>query len=201
MSTVKSTPAPVHGPHWTVNYRSVQRREMWRDFIKAAVIVAIILLCSIPFARSAEIDANGNGVVRSHKTGAHARVSPRYAARFQAYINDLEAAGAKILFMGGYRHGHCSSRHMHPCGRALDVCQYRRGVVDRRCHLPGRAAIAEIAERHGLFEGGQWCNSDYGHAQAGISAGACGTTMAAARRHHRQRVIAKHHRHGRYASN
>jgi hypothetical protein len=41
------------------------------------------------------------------------------------------------------------------CGKALDVCQCRRGVVDPRCHLPGRATIAAIAGPHGLFEGGQ----------------------------------------------
>jgi len=27
---------------------------------------------------------------------------------------------------------------------------------------------------HGLFEGGRWCNSDYGHAQVGVTAAACG---------------------------
>jgi hypothetical protein len=25
-----------------------------------------------------------------------------------------------------------------------------------------------------LFEGGRWCNSDYGHAQIGVTAAACG---------------------------
>jgi hypothetical protein len=139
-------------------------------------------------SHAADFDANGNGIVRSHKTRATAHVSPRYAAQFQAYIDDLEAGGATVRFMGGYRKGKCWSGGMHPCGKALDVCQMRRGVVDRRCHLPGRAEIAHIAERHGLFEGGQWCHSDYGHAQAGVSAGACGTTLTARRRHHHRRM-------------
>lgn len=26
----------------------------------------------------------------------------------------------------------------------------------------------------GLFEGGRWCNSDYGHAQVDVTAAACG---------------------------
>jgi len=56
-------------------------------------------------------------------------------------------------------------RSQHPCGKALDVCQHRRGVVDPSCHLPGRAELGKIAASHGLFEGGRWCNSDYGHAQ------------------------------------
>src|SRR5262245_65834873 len=51
-------------------------------------------------------DANGNaaGFVISSRTGARARVGVRYAARFQAYIDDLENNhGARVLFMGGDR--------------------------------------------------------------------------------------------------
>jgi hypothetical protein len=123
------------------------------------------------------IDANGNkayGVVISLKTGAKARVGISYAARFQAYIDDLENNyGARVLFMGGIRPGHCSPASEHPCGKALDVCQRRRGVVDPRCNLPGRVALGRIAASHGLFEGGRWCDSDYGHAQIGVTAAAC----------------------------
>jgi hypothetical protein len=123
------------------------------------------------------IDANGNkayGVVISLKTGAKARVGISYAARFQAYIDDLENNyGARVLFMGGIRPGHCSPASEHPCGKALDVCQRRRGVVDPRCNLPGRVSLGRIAASHGLFEGGRWCDSDYGHAQVGVTAAAC----------------------------
>ena len=95
--------------------------------------------------------------------------------RFQAYIDDLENNhGARVVFMGGIRPGHCSPSSEHPCGKALDVCQLRRGVVDLRCNLPGRRVLGEIAASHGLFEGGRWCNSDYGHAQIGVTAAACG---------------------------
>lgn len=115
------------------------------------------------------------GVVVSRKTGARARVGVAYAARFQAYIDDLETNhGARVLFMGGIRPGRCSSSSEHPCGKALDVCQHRRGVVDSRCNLPGRVALGQIAASHGLFEGGRWCDSDYGHAQIGVTAAACG---------------------------
>ena len=113
------------------------------------------------------------GVVVSRKTGARARVGVAYAARFQAYIDDLETKhGARVL--GGIRPGRCSSSSEHPCGKALDVCQRRRGVVDSRCNLPGRVALGQIAASHGLFEGGRWCDSDYGHAQIGVTAAACG---------------------------
>jgi hypothetical protein len=123
------------------------------------------------------VDANGNravGIVKSQKTGAHARVGAAYSARFQAYIDDLETNyGARVLFMGGIRPGRCSRSSEHPCGKALDVCQRRRGVVDPRCNLPDRVALGKIAASHGLFEGGRWCNSDYGHAQVAITA-TCG---------------------------
>ena len=115
------------------------------------------------------------GIVMSRKTGARARVGIAHAARFQAYIDDLENNhGARILFMGGIRPGQCRSSSMHPCGKALDVCQTRRGGVDLRCNLPARRALAQIASSHGLFEGGRWCDSDYGHVQVGVSAGDCG---------------------------
>ena len=126
--------------------------------------------------RSPALDANGNpaGVVISRKTNARARVGIAYAARFQAYIDDLENNyDARVLFMGGIRRGHCSSSSEHPCGKALDVCQLRRGVVDPRCKLPNRVTLGQIAA--GLFEGGRWCNSDYGHAQVGVTAHACGS--------------------------
>lgn len=127
--------------------------------------------------QSRTLDANGNtaGVVISLKTGAHARVGITYAARFQAYIDDLEINhGTRVLFMGGIRPGRCSSSSEHPCGKALDVCQRRRGVVDPRCNLPSRIILGQIAASHGLFEGGRWCDSHYGHAQIGVTAAACG---------------------------
>ena len=130
-----------------------------------------------PQHQSHTLDANGNpaGVVISRKTNARARVGIAYAARFQAYIDDLENNyGARVLFMGGIRRGRCSMSSEHPCGKALDVCQLRRGVVDPRCKLPSRIILGQIAAAHGLFEGGRWCNSDYGHAQVGVTAGACG---------------------------
>ena len=126
--------------------------------------------------RSVATDANGNtvGLVISHKTGARASVNPAHTARFQSYIDDLENNhGARVLFMGGIRPGRCKPESQHPCGKALDICQLSRGRVDPRCNLPGRAMLAQIASAHGLFEGGRWCQSDYGHAQIGATAAAC----------------------------
>ncbi len=169
-------------------YGTDRRGRLIRLAVALGAGVIVIAAAAYSDAHGAELDANGNGVVRSHKTNAHARVSPRFAPRFQAYINDLEAHGAVIRFMGGYRKGRCSTRHMHPCGQALDVCQLKRGVVDRRCHLPSRRSIAAIAARHGLFEGGRWCDSDYGHAQ--IGGNACGAHRHLARHKHQHYAAA-----------
>lgn len=143
---------------------------------------AITLIPQPPIAahENRRSDANGNaaGFVISSRTGARARVGIRYVARFQAYIDDLENNhGARVLFMGGIRPGGCSPSSEHPCGKALDVCQLRRGVVNSLCKLPGRAALAQIAASHGLFEGGRWCNSDYGHAQVGVTP-SCGESRS-----------------------
>jgi hypothetical protein len=117
---------------------------------------------------------NMTGIVTSRETGARARVGIAHAARFQAYIDDLESNhGARIFFMGGIRPGRCSPSGLHPCGKALDVCQLSRGVVDARCHLPPRPTLAQVASSHGLFEGGRWCNSDYGHVQIGTTSRDC----------------------------
>ena len=111
------------------------------------------------------LDANGNpaGVIVSGKTGARTRVGVAYAVRFQAYIDDLENNyGARVLFMHGLRPGRCSISSEHPCGKALDVCQLRRGVIDRRCNLPGRVVLGQIAEfawpvrRRSLVHFGLW---------------------------------------------
>lgn len=135
---------------------------------------------------------SGSGVVVSHKTGARATVSSAYAPKFQAYIDDLETNyGARVLFMGGIRRGPCHSGSLHPCGRALDVCQHSRGVVESKCNLPGRVALGALALKHGLFEGGMWCNHDYGHVQAGVSAVPCANNIYAAVKKFKLIVLAK----------
>ncbi len=137
----------------------------------------------------------GPGIVRSGKTGATAHVAARYAAIFQSYVDDLEAHGATVKFLGGYRPGPCASWSEHPCGKALDVCQTRRGVVDPRCHLPGRAQMIAIANRHDLQEGGEWCHSDMGHAQIDRTASRCGHNLyAAVGEYQAARSRVRHHR-------
>ena len=136
---------------------------------------------------------SGAGVVRSAKTGATARVAPQHAAKFQAYIDDLEARGAAVHYMGGIRKGRCWSGGLHPCGKALDVCQDARDRVSglKNCRLPGRAELARIAAAHGLFEGGQWCNGDMGHVQVGTSAAPCRNLYSAVAKFKQQRLASQ----------
>lgn len=122
----------------------------------------------------------GSGIVRSAKTGATAHVSPKFQPIAQAVVDDLEARGAVIRFMGGYRKGPCWAGGLHPCGLAIDLCQLRRGIVDPRCKLPSRSLEASVAAAHGAMSGGIWCNQDRGHIQLGQTAGACGRNLYAA---------------------
>ena len=52
-----------------------------------------------------------------------------------------------------------------PVGKTLDV-YHRRGVVEPRCNLPWAQRPWSIAASHALFEGGRWCDSDYGHTRS-----------------------------------
>lgn len=134
-----------------------------------------------PRALAGEHDyATGSGVVRSRKTGATARVSASFAPIAQAVVDAMEARGASIKFMGGYRKGPCASYSLHPCGQALDLCQLGRGVVDRRCNMPSRAVEIEVARAHGAYSGGVWCNQDRGHIQMLNTASSCGGNLYSA---------------------
>jgi hypothetical protein len=94
------------------------------------------------------------------RSGATACVASNVAARFQAFVSDLESTGYRIDFMGGWRrHGSCRQCNMHPRGLAIDINQTGRNRVTRR--LP--AGVTAMAERHGLLHGAVWANADAGH--------------------------------------
>ena len=97
---------------------------------------------------------------------------------FQSYIDDVEAMGARVKFMGGIREENIRPGQDIQCGKALDVCERSRGVVDPDCHSWERNARCDRI-KNGLFEGGLWCDFDYGHVQVGVSAEACAQSIYA----------------------
>src|SRR5262245_25081360 len=175
-TTTAVTPAVRNDPEVTTTETTVVTAAPTTE-ITTGVVSGTTSVTTTAIGKGA-LDGNGNkapGIVVSSKTGARARVGIAYAARFQAYINDLEKKyGARVLFMGGIRPGRCLPESQHPCGKALDVCQLGWGKVDPRCNLPDRVTLGRIAAAHGLFEGGRWCHSDYGHVQTSVTAAACG---------------------------
>jgi hypothetical protein len=176
-TTTAVTPAVRNDPEVTTETTVVTAAPTSTTEITIDVVRGTTSVAATATVKGA-LDGNGNkapGIVVSSKTGARARVGIAYAARFQAYINDLEKKyGARVLFMGGIRPGRCLPESQHPCGKALDVCQLGWGKVDPRCNLPDRVILGRIAAAHGLFEGGRWCHSDYGHVQTSVTAAACG---------------------------
>lgn len=107
-------------------------------------------------------DANGNAalaIVHS-KSGKTAKVRSIYAGQFQGLIDDLESAGYRIDFMGGWRKsGSCRVCDAHPAGRAIDINQTARNRVTRR--FP--SDVTRIAARHGVCHGAIWGDADRGH--------------------------------------
>src|SRR5436309_3563358 len=66
-------------------------------------------------------------------SGAIACVASHTAAKFQAFVTELESTGYRIDFMGGWRaHGSCRGCNMHPRGLAIDINQTGRNRVTHR---------------------------------------------------------------------
>jgi hypothetical protein len=128
---------------------------MWRvkgrPFHKIIVGAVGLFCCVQPAAALVDI---GDGI----------KVQAEQAERFKALITDLKAHGLIVKFAGGWRRGACAwPRHKHPCGQAIDICQYARNVVDQRCHLPPNDITNAIARQYGLIHGGEWRAGDRGH--------------------------------------
>lgn len=134
--------------------------------MRAPLASMILLLLLLVPASAASVESRAGGKASG--------LTSTMAAKAECLIRGLEAHGAVLKFMGGYRPGHCAQDHKHSCGMAIDICQWSRNSVDSRCHLPGKAVEDEVAARCGLFAGAQWCNADRGHFEDGGSV-ACGS--------------------------
>lgn len=76
----------------------------------------------------------GHGNVRS-KSGATARVNPKYREKFQCLIDKLDDHGYKINIIGGYRKTKIAGTNIwskHASGNAIDINQYSRGYTKPR---------------------------------------------------------------------
>ena len=136
--------------------------SMRRRRARNAGAVTALAALAVPAIALSTTSVRAELVTISSKAGAKAKVNSSVKNNFVAFIEDFEATGGKILFMGGWRsHGSCSRCVMHPRGLALDICQHARNVVDSRCRFP-RDATA-LAEKHGLDHGAKWNNKDTGH--------------------------------------
>jgi hypothetical protein len=124
---------------------------------------------SISRARARRQRQQGGGVVMSLKWLARSR--RRCVCRsFQAYIGDLEANMAAYVYG---RIGRALLTFQRAPAEGSDVSgPARRGRPAMQS--ADRVTHGQVAAAHGLFEGGRWCNSDYGHAQVDVTAAGCG---------------------------
>lgn len=120
----------------------------------------------------AALPAEG-ATVRS-RSGATAQVAPGARSAFQCLVDKYDAAGVRIVFMGGYGK-RPFNYSLHPKGLALDINQYSRNVT--RPATP--AAATAWARSCGLIHGANWGHADTGHFQLGGWAGRRSVTRVA----------------------
>lgn len=99
-------------------------------------------------------------------SGARFSVAAEHADRFQALVNDLEAAGYPIKGdqSGGYNKRNIAGTNMpsqHSFGRAIDV-NWNENARGKPGAIPENVAL-ELAKKHGLTWGGTWKNRDDMH--------------------------------------
>lgn len=157
---------------------------MFRPLFKATAVAIAAAILAIAVASDADartrhratVSKSNLVTVTTHKLKKRFRVAAAYAPAFKGFVDDFEQSGGTIRFIGGFRSGHCWTGGLHPCGRAIDICQYSRGVVDRRCHWPRNTT--QLAHKWGLTDGATWRHGDRGH----IEARHPGAVLAAIRR-------------------
>lgn len=99
-------------------------------------------------------------------SGARFSVAAEHADRFQALVNDLEAAGYPIKGdqSGGYNPRNIDGTNtpsLHTFGRAIDV-NWNENARGKRGTIPEDVAL-RLAQKHGMTWGGTWKNRDDMH--------------------------------------
>ena len=97
--------------------------------------------------------------------GRKFQVDARFAANFQGFIDDYEAAGGDLgpdTGTLGFRPHNPSG---HPIGTAIDINQIGRGVRSKagRGKTLDPAVEDALAEKWGLVSGNRWKDNDQGH--------------------------------------
>ena len=111
-----------------------------------------------------EIVKTGLATITTSK-GRKFQVDARFAANFQGFINDYEAAGGDLGPDTGTLGFRPHNRSGHPIGTAIDINQIGRGVRSKagRGKTIDPALEDELAEKWGLVSGNRWSDNDQGH--------------------------------------
>lgn len=118
----------------------------------------------VVWGRSGMRSRSGRIMMVADCGGAGALVQAQFLITVEGFCRDMIAAGYVPDGFGsvnGYRpYGTCAGCLMHPDGLALDFRQARRDVTE----IPmDRYTVSKIAEKNGMFSGGDWCGGDLGH--------------------------------------
>jgi hypothetical protein len=112
--------------------------------------------------------------------GRRFTANPKSAPYLQAFVDELEAAGAPITDIGGYNLRHIAGSALwsqHAYGNAIDIDQLGRNQVRAAFGAWAREhtnVIRQAARRHGIISGGDWRDPDFGHFEWSGSTGAAG---------------------------
>lgn len=105
--------------------------------------------------------------------GKRFQANPKSAPHLKAFIDDLERAGAPISEIGGYNRRHIAGTarwSQHAYGNAVDLNQLGRNRVTPEFDVWAKAhrdKISAAARKHGIINGAEWSNPDFGHFEWG----------------------------------
>jgi len=94
------------------------------------------------------------------RSGKSAQVSPKYAAKFQAFIDELESTGYKIDSLGGFSDRAMyggTAKSYHAFGAAIDINPKKNPYVKGTKLVTDMPAnVGAIAAKYGIGWGGNW---------------------------------------------
>lgn len=110
------------------------------------------------------VGAPSGSVTITSPSGRKFTVDREFAANFQGFINDYEAAGGVIGPASGGLAARPSNASYHPRGYAIDINQIGYGIRSKTGVTLSRAQEEQLAAEWGIFPGSQFRGrSDIGH--------------------------------------